>query len=488
MPSVTVTPISIGYDGARTIYKIDLGSLGLSTIGSFAIIDDGVKSGGVGGASGADIDAVKISTNGTAPASQVGGLAGGNYFDFQNGVGFQPGYMTPWTEGKLSNWQSPTLFGTTAGNVYNSTSATLGSFDGDKDARDGSLSLGEGGAVSFSLTSAISVASQYLYIAEYGDQYQGIDHFKVVVSTEGATPISSQGLTLYGTWASDDFSLGRGNSAQVGLGNDYISGLDGNDLVFAWGGNDTVVGGNGSDTLYGELGDDSLLGGSGNDFMNGGWGYDKLFGDAGNDKLYGDAHNDFLVGGDGNDYLDGGYGDDKVYGGAGQDALRGGSGYDKLFGDSGNDKLYGDTHNDSLVGGTGNDYLDGGYGNDKIYGGAGKDALRGGSGYDAFVFDSKPNAKSNVDRIYDFNPKYDSIYLENSIFKVGKGTPSKPLKIKADFFTVGKSAADAKDRVIYDKSSGVLYYDSDGTGAKAMVKIALLNKGLKLTYNDFFAI
>jgi Ca2+-binding RTX toxin-like protein len=55
-------------------------------------------------------------------------------------------------------------------------------------------------------------------------------------------------------------------------------------------------------------------------------------------------------------------------------------------------------------------------------------------------------------------------------------------------FTIGKVAADAEDRLIYNKDNGALYYDPDGAGAKAMIKIAVLGKNLKLTYHDFFAI
>ena len=67
----------------------------------------------------------------------------------------------------------------------------------------------------------------------------------------------------------------------------------------------------------------------------------------------------------------------------------------------------------------------------KLYGGSG-------TGRDVFVFDTKTNKSTNVDRIYDFNPKYDAIWLENAIFtKLGKGAPSKPMKFKSDMFVKG---------------------------------------------------
>ncbi|WP_304611109.1 calcium-binding protein [Microvirga sp. ACRRW] len=141
--------------------------------------------------------------------------------------------------------------------------------------------------------------------------------------------------------------------------------------------------------------------------------------------------------------------------------IRGHSGVNTLKGQGGNDKLYG------------------GYGNDKLYGGSGKDI---------FVFDTKPNKKSNVDRIYDFDPKYDSIHLENKIFtKLGKGSAA-GMKFKSDMFVKGPHARDREDRIIYDSKTGALYYDKDGTGSAAQIKIATLNKNLKLTYKDFFII
>jgi hypothetical protein len=40
--------------------------------------------------------------------------------------------------------------------------------------------------------------------------------------------------------------------------------------------------------------------------------------------------------------------------------------------------------------------------------------------------------------------------------------------------------------VIYDKKSGVLFYDPDGTGSDAAMPIATLPRKLKLTAADFW--
>lgn len=144
---------------------------------------------------------------------------------------------------------------------------------------------------------------------------------------------------------------------------------------------------------------------------------------------------------------------------------------------------------DRIVGGAGKDTLGGGLGNDTISGGLGNDQLRGDRGRDVFVFDTKPHKSQNADKITGFSVTDDSIYLDNVVFtKIGKGSSDKPLKLKKDMLFLGTAAQDASDRIIYDKKSGALYYDADGTGRTAQVKIATLDKNLKITQADFFVI
>jgi len=115
-----------------------------------------------------------------------------------------------------------------------------------------------------------------------------------------------------------------------------------------------------------------------------------------------------------------------------------------------------------------------------LNGGSGNDSLSGGSGKDIFVFGTKASS-SNVDKITDFNVKDDTIWLENAYFKVGSGSLSKPKKMASKYFYKGAKAHDSNDRIIYDQKKGHLYYDPDGTGSKAQVKIATLSKNLKMT-------
>ena len=136
-----------------------------------------------------------------------------------------------------------------------------------------------------------------------------------------------------------------------------------------------------------------------------------------------------------------------------------------------------------LKGGLGNDTLTGNSGADKLYGGAGRDTLTGGAGKDLFFFDTALNKVSNVDRIVGFSHVDDTIRLENAVFKgLHTGT------LKAAAFWVGKSAHDADDRIVYDKASGALYFDSDGSGHHAAIQFATLTNKPVLNAGDFTVI
>ncbi len=142
-----------------------------------------------------------------------------------------------------------------------------------------------------------------------------------------------------------------------------------------------------------------------------------------------------------------------------------------------------------LRGSAGANVLLGGTGNDTLYGGLGKDVLTGGAGQDVFVFDTRPNSRTNLDTITDFNATDDSIQLDNKYLKkLGSGSAAKPAKLKAAFFKVADKAKDANDYLVYNKKTGVLYYDEDGSGAKAAVAIAKLATKPTLTKADFFVI
>jgi Ca2+-binding RTX toxin-like protein len=165
-------------------------------------------------------------------------------------------------------------------------------------------------------------------------------------------------------------------------------------------------------------------------------------------------------------------GSDRVYG-DGRENILGGAG--------GNDTLWGRGGGDIIDGGSGNDKLYGEAGNDILVGGTGRDTLVGGRGYDYFGFDTRPSA-SNIDVIDDFSAKYDSILLSKKFFKVSADSKG---YIRSSAFWTGSGAHDSNDRIIYDKATGAVYYDADGTGPKAAVQFAQLDANLKLTYKDF---
>jgi serralysin len=155
---------------------------------------------------------------------------------------------------------------------------------------------------------------------------------------------------------------------------------------------------------------------------------------------------------------------------------------ENAIGGSGNDQIVGNVAANDLKGMNGADRLYGLEGADRLIGGKGLDVLAGGTGRDVFVFDAKPNKTTNWDRITDFVVKDDTIYIENAVFtKVGKSG-----KLAGGAYWTGSKAHDASDRVFYNKKTGALSYDPDGTGHLASIKFAQLDKGLKMTAADFF--
>ncbi|WP_225007977.1 MULTISPECIES: ELWxxDGT repeat protein [Novosphingobium] len=151
------------------------------------------------------------------------------------------------------------------------------------------------------------------------------------------------------------------------------------------------------------------------------------------------------------------------------DTLAGATQTDIIKGLGGDDRLDGKGGDDQLFGGSGADTLLGGNGNDTLRGSTGVDVLTGGAGRDVFVFDSAPER----DTITDFVSGTDKIRLSPKVFAgIGHiGT------LTADEFwsaADATSAHDASDRVVYDTSTGVLWYDADGQGGAGAVAIAQL--------------
>jgi len=178
------------------------------------------------------------------------------------------------------------------------------------------------------------------------------------------------------------------------------------------------------------------------------------------------------------------------YGTAAGEEIVGEYGSDRVYGLDGNDRVFGLLGNDTLDGGNGDDFINGGNGsapasgNDVLYGSNGNDSLYGADGQDVFVFNTKLNAKTNVDFVIDFTPADDTIHLSKAVFSkiASKGV------LKAGAFVVGNHVRDKQDRILYEKSSGALFYDPDGTGKAKAVQFATVAKNLALTNKDFFVI
>jgi hypothetical protein len=95
-----------------------------------------------------------------------------------------------------------------------------------------------------------------------------------------------------------------------------------------------------------------------------------------------------------------------------------------------------------------------------------------------------------MDTISDFVSGTDKIDLENSVMTaLGRTTGS----LTTDQFFSSSTAVrgnDNSDRIIYNTTSGALYYDADGSGNGAAVQIALmgLSNHPALTYQDFLIV
>jgi len=325
-----------------------------------------------------------------------------------------------------------------------------------------------------------------------------------------------------------------GNDSLTGTeGNDSISGLAGADTLNGLGGNDTLDGGADIDALNGWQGNDTYVVTAGDvltdtggvdtvvtdvnwtlgaDFENltmtgtagisvtGHNGANLAIGNSGNNYFNLRAGNDTIQAGAGNDWIDmsafgtASYGDDLIDGGAGIDTvnfaisagqqsaitadltagtIRGGG-----VGGAGSasvtsiERVIGAGFNDRLSGAAAAETLEGREGNDTLFGASGNDTLIGGTGQDSFLFASLPGP-GNVDLVSDFVSATDKILLEDEIF-LGMGMPGTFAAGDARFFAGpgATSGHDASDRIVYNTTTGQLFYDADGSGAGAAQLVA----------------
>src|SRR6476646_8448274 len=120
----------------------------------------------------------------------------------------------------------------------------------------------------------------------------------------------------------------------------------------------------------------------------------------------------------------------------------------------------------TLNGTEGNDSLSGTDSADSISGFAGNDFLSGGSGQDNIVF--REFGATNADTIGSYDAGWDRIRLDVAAFaNIGAG--GRFASGDGRFFAAAgaTSGHDADDRIIYNTSTGQLFYDADGNGPGA---------------------
>jgi Ca2+-binding RTX toxin-like protein len=144
----------------------------------------------------------------------------------------------------------------------------------------------------------------------------------------------------------------------------------------------------------------------------------------------------------------------------------------------------GSQFNDTLIGNEVANVLNGGGGNDVLAGGQGNDMLTGGDGNDNFFFDTAPVADTNFDHITDFVSAMDRFMLSDKAFGgLAQGN------LGANAFGAGADlteATTADQRILYNLSTGVLYWDADGSGGSASsVAFATVDNRAALSANNF---
>lgn len=138
----------------------------------------------------------------------------------------------------------------------------------------------------------------------------------------------------------------------------------------------------------------------------------------------------------------------------------------------------------SMTGNSGVNILFGGTGNDTLNGAEGNDILIGGGGADTFLFAAAPGA-ANADRILDFASGTDQIVLDG-LFHADTG-PSGTLTASDGRFWAAAGAVsghDEDDRIVFNTSTGDLWYDADGSGGGAAERIATLHGVRALAATD----
>ncbi len=169
--------------------------------------------------------------------------------------------------------------------------------------------------------------------------------------------------------------------------------------------------------------------------------------------------------------------DDKIYGVSVSDVMDGRGGADLLAGFRGDDRL---------TGGNGRDTIFGGDGADRISGGGGRDDLYGEAGNDSFVFVRLARAFDTIHGFSDVGGNNDVVEFDSAVFGLlGRGEDGLGLLKNEHFLTSAwASTPTASTRFIYDRPTGTLFFDADGSGVEPKVAIATFTGFISLSASD----
>ena len=302
------------------------------------------------------------------------------------------------------------------------------------------------------------------------------------------------------TFNEDSTPLGIGNELDNvifgGFAGGELHGMGGNDELHARGagGGTDLFGEDGNDALFADEEGDRLDGGAGNDTLTGGSGADSMDGGDGDDTYYVTGIGDVLTDSSGTDTiftdalftsLGAAFENLTMLGSADLDA-DGNASANVLTGNAGSNEFHGNQGDDTILGNAGADSVGGGSGSDWLEGGSGNDTLGGSGDRDHFVFDSY--GEPNADLVLDMSHNWDDIRLDANAF-ADLGATGRFTSGDARFFSgAGATAAhDATDRVVYDTSTGNLYYDHDGSGGDAAQLVATLQGAPAITSTDIWS-
>lgn len=328
----------------------------------------------------------------------------------------------------------------------------------------------------------------------FGNQSQSVERLAI------ADPHSTGNLYLFGNDVANE-----------------ITGNDGANYIRGGGGADTLIGLGGGDhyeLVAGDEGDVIVeFAGGGYDYVDVPFSYklsdnvEDLRGThSASDLFYitltGSRDANVIRGSDGREILDGAAGADSMIGGKGNDAYfvdNSGDVVTELV-NEGNDVIFASldwsisesafveklvaigSSNIALTGNSRANEISGNEGANILDGKLGLDILIGYGGADTFAFTTKVDG-DNADLFLGFEVGIDKIALDDAVF-----AGLTPGELTAGAFNVGRFATDADDRILYEASTGMLFFDRDGSGPLEAQYFASMHDGLSLSASDFVVI